>query len=459
MAVANEMKGWGRNIERMACIGVGGTNIDFWHSFLAGWSSSGGGVRVYYQGESDCVPLPPSSSLSYLPSLRSVLSVVQGDGTLVVIGPTLIRKTLRPSLDNVREKLREECEGMGGIYVTARGLGLCSDGIHLNGRGTKGLARRIREAFVEPTVGEGRMAAGDFGEVFDRCVVEGRRRAALDMTGSWGGWRGKGDWRMANYTYGEIDRRSVVDMLEASGAGEGGRGKVTVADLGCGTGKVLLAAIIWGLINGVEVSVVGVDRMDAYVKEGRESVEALKEQFPCWKGGSEFITGDFVERSNAWRGADVVVCCSTCYDEMLMNAIEDKVKGEGKEGQLVFTLDKKLGGKEEEDKTPLEDKAAIDSSKDKATIDPSKDKIPPTPTPAPTPTCTPPPAPNSAPTTPTPLTPALIGVTEAFGSWGLCVGYLHRMVKPEDKDAAESESTSTNTLASRLKEKMVKQGE
>ena len=101
---------------------------------------------------------------------------------------------------------------------------------------------------------------------------------------------------------------------------------MTVADLGCGTGKVLLAAVIWGFMNGLEVSVVGVDRMDAYVREGRASLEAFKERYPSWKGISSFLTGDFIGSSELWNKADVVVCCSTCYDEALMGAIADKVR-------------------------------------------------------------------------------------------------------------------------------------
>jgi len=95
-----------------------------------------------------------------------------------------------------------------------------------------------------------------------------------------------------------------------------------------------------------------------------------------------------------------------------------KVRTEGKEGQLVFTLDKKLQVKK------LDGGTSGPTTNNKPTVD------------------------STPPTLPSPaLAPAVIGVTESFGSWGTCVGYLHRIVKTKEVSRTEEESTSTATSA------------
>ena len=65
MAVANEMKEWGRNIERMACIGVGGTNIGEDFILEDSFGRKGGeGERHKREGTRELItqnilPLPP----------------------------------------------------------------------------------------------------------------------------------------------------------------------------------------------------------------------------------------------------------------------------------------------------------------------------------------------------------------------------------------------------------------
>lgn len=132
--------------------------------------------------------------IEYSSKLREVLVAVKGDGRLVVVGPTLVRQPLRQYLERVRCALKRECEALGGVYVTAKGAGMCKDEIHLNGIGTKVLAGRIRDAIVAKP--RATVAGGlDFDKLFDECVEEGRRRAEMEMTNEWGGWRGEGGWR------------------------------------------------------------------------------------------------------------------------------------------------------------------------------------------------------------------------------------------------------------------------
>ena len=228
--------------------------------------------------------------------------------------------------------------------------------------------------------------------------------------------------KMSNYTYGEIDSETIRHILTAANL-TSFRRPFAVADLGCGTCKVLLTSLIWAIENDVEVSrVVGVDRMDAYCREGRHIIDAFREigESSIKDIEVDVRVGDIIREKDCWRNCDVIVVCSTCYDAELMGEIRDVLVREGKAGQYVFTLDKALeaGGAE-----PADARARGLRGEEKVGEELKKEGDE--------------------------LIPVLVGITEAVGSWGRAKGYLHRMIVAAVNDDVESarrrEAGSTST--------------
>ena len=138
----------------------------------------------------------------------------------------------------------------------------------------------------------------------------------------------------SEYTYGEIEFLYFLPLLNYVSVGkEGG----TFWDLGCGTGKVLIAAALsdagFRRICGVEylegLYQTSLKAIDLYWKIAKQAgLKSNKDKFNIVKGDMKIID---------WSDADVVYTSSICFPEELIQVLTDKGRCL-KKGARIITL-------------------------------------------------------------------------------------------------------------------------
>jgi len=100
-------------------------------------------------------------------------------------------------------------------------------------------------------------------------------------------FHGASQHKFVNFTYGEISVSSVQDICSLLSLKDGD----VIADLGCGTGGVLLSCGHFARKNCIELgTMIGIDLMGSYVEEGRRACEFAKVR-EWWDGGGRGQVG------------------------------------------------------------------------------------------------------------------------------------------------------------------------
>jgi len=143
------------------------------------------------------------------------------------------------------------------------------------------------------------------------------------------------------FVYGEIQFFSFALTLGKIKQKFGGlpENNCKFADLGSGSGKAVLAAM---LMHDFEEAV-GIEILTSLHKLASEEISQI------WEEVSEansrqprFIHGDFFEVCD-WTDADVVFACSTCFSDSTMIRLS-QIAERMKQGSFFITLTKKLPG-------------------------------------------------------------------------------------------------------------------
>ncbi len=164
-----------------------------------------------------------------------------------------------------------------------------------------------------------------FHKIFDnRCgtVISYNERAANRLSGS-------------QYTYGEIEFAYFLPaILIAAGKSTIPSQKRIFWDLGCGTGRALVAAAMSGRFD----TVCGVELLAGLAQTSQEAVDTFqKEGKDCGADGVKFtVLHDDMGNVN-WSDGDVIYLSSTCFPEELMRAICKKTKAL-KSGTRIISL-------------------------------------------------------------------------------------------------------------------------
>ncbi|GMI56806.1 hypothetical protein ScalyP_jg3387 [Parmales sp. scaly parma] len=311
---------------------------------------------IWYQGESDCneSSLPTYKTMlvrilqSYINSLRALTKII-------VVGITTTAPNLFPHVCEIRKMQVDACETVAAfaetaethckiVFVDAKGVPMYSDGLHVNEAGARVLGERIFYAMSNstspqvsnyPTISSSRTSVLE--HISSQPPLTTPQSNGFPSTTLFSKPR-----RFVNFVYGEITMESVYDICSAAKLKSGD----TVVDLGCGTGMVLTASGVWGRVNRVNLGrLVGLDLMRKYLDEGEIAMKFFAKQ-AAKEGGhwpeSELLEVDFLEEWGGWVGGDLIVCCSTCYDAIQMEAISRICYDNLKIGAIVVTLDKEL---------------------------------------------------------------------------------------------------------------------
>lgn len=146
--------------------------------------------------------------------------------------------------------------------------------------------------------------------------------------------RKKLDLQIKELTYGEIEFDSFCALLDQMNVDEND----IFYDLGCGTGKPVIAA---ALVKQCKKSV-GIELLeDVYnlANEIKEKLEKLLKADGYTPPIIEYVHGDIVEKD--FSEADVVYIASTCFDQEFMAVLAKKCETL-KSGTKIATLTKEL---------------------------------------------------------------------------------------------------------------------
>jgi SAM-dependent methyltransferase len=132
--------------------------------------------------------------------------------------------------------------------------------------------------------------------------------------------------------YGEMDTREFLNILEMAHQGRGEGESLSIADLGCGRGKLLLAAKHYGRFIG---ELIGVELVPELLEEARNLEAKLETQDA--RRNVNWICGDILENVESWKHVDVVTMCCTCFEEDLIMKIGRLCQKHLKIGAFVVT--------------------------------------------------------------------------------------------------------------------------
>ena len=135
-----------------------------------------------------------------------------------------------------------------------------------------------------------------------------------------------------DFTYGEIDYNTFIDLMNRAGAKEG----EVFYDLGCGAGKaVVVSALAYPLskVRGVEL-LEGLYKLSKGVCEKMKSLPGYNAKSDVDIVNDDFLNVDFSD-------ADIVYISSTCFSEDTMEKLEKKFLNL-KSGSRIIMLTKDL---------------------------------------------------------------------------------------------------------------------
>jgi len=140
------------------------------------------------------------------------------------------------------------------------------------------------------------------------------------VTGTWLSHHERDEKKLesTDFTYGEIEFCHFLPLLIASTENYKTKGKFY--DLGCGTGKVLLAAAFSELFN----EICGIEYLESLAKAASEVCDKYKLMYKNSEISFNVLTGDILE--NDWSDADFIYIASLCFSEKVMLAITEKGK-------------------------------------------------------------------------------------------------------------------------------------
>lgn len=162
--------------------------------------------------------------------------------------------------------------------------------------------------------------------------------------------------KQRHLTYNEMEFEAIGVIIEKikkiygqPGKGASGIGVLqhrggVFYDLGCGTGKILIAATclhqfdnIWGIEQLGSLVVIATDLLRSYNVRGKQLLEREHDTH-C-----NVVHGDFLDfkSSKNWTNGDVIFCNSTSFDQDMMTKLADLAEYM-KLGSFFITVSKKL---------------------------------------------------------------------------------------------------------------------
>jgi len=267
-----------------------------------------------YQGESDatdaeCAAAYGTALPAWLAAARAGLGAP--DLPAVLVAPTVcggrLGDTAKAGLPAVRAAVFEVAAATPHtVAVDARGLALQPDGMHLTRHGQIALGARIGAALG------GRAAA--------TTAVP----AAVDLFAAAAAADGGAPPATAplfrpsrpysNFTYGEVSVATFLDAMAVVGP----RGGEAFADLGCGSGKIVVGA---ALAFPALASVTGVDLRSTCLADAKALCAAAG---VGGAGGGPALTiarADFVADGGSGGAPDIMYACATCFDDVTVAAV------------------------------------------------------------------------------------------------------------------------------------------
>ena len=324
---------------------------------------------VWYQGESDSTaalaPLYAPRFLSFANNLAEFLQTQESTAAtfpLIVIPPTSNSiacpevAALRTAITTIPTSSLPPL--ISRTIVSPVGLPLAPDRLHLSVLGCRILATLLLPAIFPTTIPGApppppplpwlipdTPACNHFLSTHAQITAEAVAATNADLENfpfDAGGFSlGSSSRPPVNFTYGELMPLTVSHILYTVLSAT--TGAVSVADLGCGVGSVLLSAVLDKpeRVRGV----VGVDVMSSYVKQAGYSQEYAAANSTTSRSVAMRV-GDFCEEANReeWVRCGVVFACSTMFEATLMADIVGLFVAHASDGAWLVTLDKAFDG-------------------------------------------------------------------------------------------------------------------
>lgn len=146
------------------------------------------------------------------------------------------------------------------------------------------------------------------------------------------------DYKSKSFVYGEVVPDSFLEIITETHPQKG----QIFYDLGSGTGKaVILAHLLFDFSEAIGIEFVD-SLYDASLKVKQRYESEIKPSLEQYVGDKQinFILGDFLNQDLS--NADVIFMNSTCFQDDLMDALDNKLHTNLKPGAQVISLSKSL---------------------------------------------------------------------------------------------------------------------
>lgn len=146
------------------------------------------------------------------------------------------------------------------------------------------------------------------------------------------------DYKSKSFVYGEVVPDSFHEIITETHPQKG----QIFYDLGSGTGKaVILAHLLFDFSDAIGIEFVD-SLYDASLKVKQRYESEIKPSLEQYVGDKQinFILGDFLNQDLS--NADVIFMNSTCFQDDLMDALDNKLHTNLKPGAQVISLSKSL---------------------------------------------------------------------------------------------------------------------